>query len=105
MREKQLPAEATQISVLLRQARVSPQLPPRFQQNVWRRIKDADTLTKSESWLDALANLVLRPRIAMATATVLLLAGILAGTLEGRQVARQDAQMTYLASVAPHSTH
>ena len=105
MKEKQLPPEAAQISALLRPARVSPQLPPRFQQNVWRRIEDAEAPTKSESWLDALANLILRPRFALATAAVLLLAGVFAGTLEGRQVARHDAQMNYLASVAPHSTH
>jgi hypothetical protein len=47
--------------------------------------------------------LILRPRFAVAAATVLLLAGISAGTLEGRQAARHDAQMNYLASVTPHA--
>ena len=92
-----------QISVLLRQARVSPGLPPRFQQNVWRRIEDAEAPAKSASWLDTLATLILRPRFAVTAAAVLLLAGISAGTLEGRQMARHDAQMNYLASVAPQA--
>ena len=58
---------------------------------------------KSQSWLDALATLILRPRFAMAAATVMLLAGVFTGTLEGRQLARHDAQINYLASVAPHA--
>jgi len=103
MKEKnELPGDP-QVSALLREARVSPALPPRFQQNVWRRIGDAEAPAKSESWLDALANLILRPRFAMAAAGAMLLAGVLAGTVEGRQVARHDAQMNYVASVAPQS--
>jgi hypothetical protein len=98
---QQLPGDP-QVSALLREARVSPpSLPPRFQQNVWRRIEDAEAPAKSESWLDALANLILRPRFALAAAAVMLLAGVSAGTMEGRQMARNDAQMNYLASVAP----
>jgi hypothetical protein len=90
-----------QLSKLLRAARVAPGLPPRFQQSVWRRLEDAEAPVRPVSWLEALANLVLRPRFAMVAAAGLLLAGILAGTWEGRQVARQDARMNYLASVAP----
>ena len=91
------------LSALLRESRVMPALPPRFQQNVWRRIEDAEAPAKPASWLDSLAALILRPRFALATAAVLLLAGVFAGTLEGRQAARHDAQMHYLASVAPHA--
>lgn len=95
--------EDPQLGALLREARTSPALPPRFQQNVWRRIENAEASAKPVSWLDALAGLVLRPRYAMAFATAILLLGALAGTLQGCQVARQDAQMNYLASVAPQS--
>ena len=103
MKENNQLPDDPQVSALLRQARVSPGLPPRFQQNVWRRIEDAEAPAKAESWLDALANLILRPRFAIAAAAVMLSAGILAGTLEGRHVARHDAQMNYIASVAPQS--
>ncbi len=89
---------------LLRAGRVAPALPPRFQENVWRRIEAAQKSAPSESWLAALAAFVLRPRFAWAAAAVLLLAGVLAGTIEGRQAARHDAQMNYLASVDPHFT-
>jgi hypothetical protein len=88
---------------LLRATRPSPALPPRFSQNVWRRIQDAEAPAPAESWLDALAATLLRPRFASAAAATLLLAGILAGALEGRHLARHEAQLNYLASVAPHA--
>jgi hypothetical protein len=91
------------LTALLRDARPAPALPPRFQQNVWRRIEDAEVAAESESWLTALVTLILRPRFAVATAAVLLLAGIFAGMADGRQLARHDAQLNYLASVAPHA--
>jgi hypothetical protein len=103
MKEKHNPFNDPQVGALLREARVSPALPPRFQQNVWRRIEDAEAPAPSASWLDALAALILRPRFALVAVTVLLLAGISAGTLEGRQTIRHDAQMNYLAAVAPHA--
>ena len=103
MKEKTNSPDDAPLNALLRQARVSPSLPPRFQQNVWRRIEDADAPVKSESWLDSLVALILRPRFAVTATAVLLLAGVSAGTLEGRQLARHDAQMNYLAAVAPHA--
>jgi len=45
----------------------------------------------------------LRPRFALPAAAVVLLAGIVAGTLEGRLAARHDAQMNYFAAVAPQT--
>jgi hypothetical protein len=96
-------APDSKLTALLRAARRSPALPPRFQQNVWRRIEDAEASAKSESWLDALAALILRPRFALAAAVLLLLAGVFTGMAEGRQFAQHDAQMNYLAAVAPHA--
>jgi len=84
------------LSGLLRESRLSPMLPPRFQENLWRRIEDAEAPVKSEPWLDPLAALILRPRFEFATAAVLLFAGITLGALDGSQVARHDAQTRYL---------
>jgi hypothetical protein len=103
MKENHHRSNDPQLSALLRQARMSPGLPPRFQQNVWRRIEDTEAPVQPTSWLDALAALILRPRFAAAATAGLLLAGVFAGTLEGRQTARHDAQMNYLAAVAPHA--
>ena len=103
MKENHNPTFNPQVSALLRAARVTPTLPPRFEQSVWRRIEAAEASASPGAWLDALARLILRPRFAVAATAVLLLAGIFAGTREGRQLARHDAQMNYLASVVPHA--
>ena len=94
-------ADDHKLSALLRGVRATPPLPPRFQSNVWRRIEDAEAPIRPESWLDALAALILRPRFAFATASVLLVAGITLGAHQGELAARHDAQMRYLASVQP----
>ena len=88
---------------LLREGRPAPSLPPRFQENVWRRIEVAAAPVHSESWLDALAVLILRPRLAFAAAAVLLVAGGWLGAQEGSQTARHDAQARYVAYVAPNA--
>jgi hypothetical protein len=92
-----------QLSGLLRQARVAPDLPPRFAQQVWHRIEAAEAAAAPVSWLDALAGWVMRPRFAVAGIALLLLSGILAGTMSGREISRTDARQNYLAAVAPHS--
>lgn len=91
------------LGALLRQARICPGLPPRFQQDVWRRIEAESSPAKVVSWLDAVAMLALRPRFALTAAALLLLAGALAGTVEGRHMASHDSEMAYLASEAPQA--
>jgi hypothetical protein len=96
-------ASDAKLREVLRAARPSPSLPPRFQENVWRRIEDAEAPATSGSWLDAFATLVLRPRFAYATVAALVMAGIFLGTYQGAQNARQNEQARYLAAVAPDS--
>ena len=99
-------ASDVRLGALLHEARVSPTLPPRFREGVWRRIEEAEAPARVAggiAWLDALAALVLRPRFALATAVVLIAGGALFGVRDGNQMARQDAQARYLAVVAPNS--
>jgi hypothetical protein len=106
MNQENINPEDVKLGALLRASRVSPTLPPRFQEGVWRRIEEAAApvkVTGGIAWLDALVTLVLRPRLAMATAAVLMVAGALLGVREGNQMAKQDAQARYLAVVAPNS--
>jgi hypothetical protein len=105
MNKENINPEDARLSALLRESRVTPALPPRFQEGVWRRIEEAEAPAKFNgiAWLDALAALVLRPRLAMATAAVLMVAGALFGVRDGSQMAHQDAQARYLAMVAPNS--
>lgn len=103
MNEENIHPDDARLHALLHSTRPAPSLPPRFQENVWRRIEKAETPVKSESWLDALAALILRPRFALTTATALVVAGTLFGVYEGNVVANQTAQSQYLAAVAPAS--
>jgi hypothetical protein len=106
MNKENINPEDMNLGALLRASRISPALPPRFQEGVWRRIEEAAAPVRSSggiAWLDALAALMLRPRLAFATVATLMLAGVLLGTYQGTQVARQDAQARYLAVIAPNS--
>jgi hypothetical protein len=106
MNTENINPEDARLGALLRASRTAPALPPRFQEDVWRRIEEADAPVKSTggiAWLDALVALVLRPRLALATAAVLMVAGALLGVRDGSQMAHQAAQARYLAAVAPHS--
>lgn len=98
-------SDDAKLGSLLRQVRVTPSLPPRFQENVWRRIADAEAVKSgnSSSWLDALINWMIRPRLALAGLAALMIAGAIFGAHEGIQLARHDAQARYLAAVAPNS--
>jgi hypothetical protein len=101
MKENMNPDDS-KLSALLRASRTAPALPPRFQENVWRRIEGAEAPVPSRlSWLDALAALVLRPRWVLATAAVLVVAGALLGAHAGDLAANRVAQAQYLATVAP----
>jgi hypothetical protein len=97
------PAEE-RLRELLREARPAPPLPPRFQDAVWRRIERDDAASapaSSPSWLDRFVERLLRPRLALAGITALLLVSALAGVLSGAETARQAAQARYLSAVAP----
>jgi hypothetical protein len=101
MKENMNPSD-TKFCEVLRAARPSPSLPPRFQVNVWRRIEEAEAPAKSASWLDAFAALVLRPRFAYATVAALVLMGVLLGSYQGAQTVKQTEQARYVAMVAPN---
>ena len=94
----QTPDDA-ELSSLLRESRLAPELPPGFQDAVWRRIERAET--PSVDWLDALAAWLLRPRRAFATAAAMLLLGIFLGIAQGASRADELAKARYLDSVSP----
>jgi len=92
------------LSALLREARSTPSLPPRFQEGVWRRIEESEIpATARMNWLEAMVSWALRPKFALTAAVVLVAAGSLAGAREGNHAAHQDAQTRYVTSVAPNS--
>ena len=108
MNETHLNSEDLQLRERLKAAKPSPALPPRFGEHVWRRIEAAEapvSTTRGPAWLETLAAVILRPRLAFATAALLVIAGGLLGARDGTELARKGAQARYVAAVAPHALH
>jgi hypothetical protein len=97
------------LRAVLKQWRVETPLPPRFQEEVWRRIERQAAHTPALAlgrWLDQLRVWVNRPAFAAGWATLLLIAGVAAGTWHAREVThRWDRQLAqrYVASVNPYA--
>jgi hypothetical protein len=104
MKTNSQPPEDAKLSALLRESRLAPDLPPGFQDAVWRRIERAEKPAPAwpdTDWLDALAAWFLRPRRALATAAVVLLLGLSLGIARGAGQANDLAKARYLDSVSP----
>ena len=92
------------LHTLLRESRVEPELPPGFENTVWRRIERAERpapALPAADWLDALAAWFLRPRRAFATAAVVLVLGLSLGIVRGANSANDLAKARYLDAVSP----
>jgi len=90
---------------ILRDARPAPELPPGFQNSVWRRIEHADTeLTNTFAGLEALVGWLLRPRHAFVGATALVLVGITIGVVQGGNLAHDLARDRYVSAISPLTT-
>lgn len=90
------------LSGMLREARPQLELPPRFADAVWRRIRRTEELPRpTHDWLARLVSRLLCPQWAVAGLTATLVLGATLGTLQGQRSAREMAQTRYLASVAP----
>jgi hypothetical protein len=103
--DSQMPDDA-KLRALLLESRPEPELPPGFQNAVWRRIERAEKHAPALSaadWLDALAAWFLRPRRALATAAVMLLVGLSLGFAQGASHATELAKARYLDSVSPRA--
>jgi hypothetical protein len=92
---------------VLHQWKVDAPLPPRFQEQVWRRIERSDAPVRVPAWSllwDRLTTALARPSLAASYVTLLLLAGLLAGYWQARITQAQvDESMgaRYVQLVSP----
>jgi hypothetical protein len=101
--DNQMPDDA-KLRALLRESRSAPDLPPGFQDAVWRRIERADITGASPvatGWINQVAAWFLRPNRALATAVAMLLLGVSLGIAQGASQANDLARQRYLNSVSP----
>ena len=89
------------VSTLLRQSRPAPPLPPGFQNAVWRRIEAAEARKAESGWMESLTAWLLRPRLAVTAAAMLVVAGASLGVAQGSRNADDLVKARYLNSVSP----
>jgi hypothetical protein len=96
------------LSQTLRQWTVTTPLPPRFEQQVWRRIERAQTQPEAgilEFVVGFVQNVLLRPKFAYAYAALLLALGVAAGSLAAHsETNRLSAALgsRYIQSIDPY---
>jgi hypothetical protein len=82
MKENETSGKDETLSKLLHTWKVEAQLPPRFQEAVWRRIENGDAELKISLWQTLRARIeaaFARPALAVAYVAVLLAAGVSVG--------------------------
>ena len=101
------------LSKLLKEWRIDEELFPRFQENVWRGIERAETrpapsLSVTEVLSEWLERLLPRPAMALAYASVMLVAGGIVGMTHGKQESQRlsaELGQRYVQSVDPYQTN
>jgi len=91
----------------LREWKVESTLPPRFEEQVWRRIERSARVPQDRwelirTWV---AQMFVRRSFALSYATVLLFAGLLAGFWQGHAESQRENQMLrtrYVQMVDPY---
>jgi hypothetical protein len=108
MNEKHSNEVDSRLSALLHEWKPGAELPPRFHEDVWRRIEQADAAPAGSprlNWLQWIDALFARPAVAISYVVVLLVIGLSTGALQSRETtSRLDhaLQARYLQSVDPY---
>jgi len=108
MRETHEAGKDEALSKLLLEWKPNAQLPPRFQEGVWQRIKWAEANARPSIWRSLFARIeaaFARPSLAAAYIAVLLFVGLWLGywQAEGRTAQSQSAwRARYVQTVDPY---
>ena len=106
-RSKNMKSDDTNLGRLLQEWRVTAPLPPRFNEEVWKRIERDETPAISirdavRAWI---AGAFARPAFALGYVSVLLVTGLAIGLVQASQkTARWDRQLEarYVQSIDPY---
>ncbi len=108
MNENQTPEDDQGLGKVLRQWTVDTPLPPRFQEQVWRRIARTDTRRAPSFWASLsrwVEVLVPQPKFAFSYVAALLLLGVVAGSVAAQATTRRldaDLGSRYVQSLDPY---
>ena len=92
----------------LRQWEIKEPLPPRFRDQVWRRIERAESQAPARPWpqlVSWIGQALARPSLAVSYVTLLLLAGLLAGYWQTRLAKTRTVEslsLRYVQMVDPY---
>lgn len=102
------PESDERLRTLLRSWVVDTPLPPRFQEQVWRRIERAELRPESPFWAAVLRLVEValpRPKVAFAYVSILLALGVTAGAWAAQvRTSRTEADLgsRYVQSIDPY---
>jgi hypothetical protein len=108
MKPNQTPEDDQSLRQVLRQWTVDTPLPPRFQEQVWRRIARAETQPAPTpwTWLSRWVEVLLpRPKFAFSYVAALLVFGVAAGSLAAQATTRRlnvDLGLRYVQALDPY---
>jgi hypothetical protein len=108
MKENEPAGKDEALSKLLHTWKTEAQLPPRFQEAVWRRIEHGDAVLKVSIWQTLRARLeaaFARPALAAAYVAVLLFAGVGTGYWRAEDRSAQvesELRSRYVQNVDPY---
>lgn len=104
------PNDDAPLDALLQEWKVKPSLPPRFNEQVWRRIERAETapapsVSLATVFANWIATMLPRPALATAYVAVLLVIGASVGWSQARQETARvssDLSARYVQAVDPY---
>jgi hypothetical protein len=96
-------SEDEKLERVLRVARPAVELPPGFQNSVWRRIEQGEQ--PSTGLVERLATWFLTPRLATAGLAALIILAGGAGAVHGMRAGEREARDRYVSSVDPSYSH
>lgn len=108
-----MPNDDAPLDALLQEWKVKPSLPPRFNEQVWRRIERAETapapsVSLATVFANWIATMLPRPALATAYVTVLLAIGASVGWSQARQETARvssDLSARYAQAVDPYQAN